>query len=102
MQAAEGAGLPAEAMRKLEEQAAEQGMRTLWKVHLHLPCRVQLADAPCQGAKLEVESVVRETCERVLSDPSVSREKQALRVVALGFMGDVSPLQCPGISFKER
>ncbi len=32
LQAAEGAGLAPEAMRKLEEQAAEQGMRTLWKV----------------------------------------------------------------------
>lgn len=32
LQAAEGAGLSPEAMRKLEEQAAEQGMRTLWKV----------------------------------------------------------------------
>jgi hypothetical protein len=34
LQAAESAGLSAEQMRKLEEQAAEQGMRTLWKVIL--------------------------------------------------------------------
>jgi hypothetical protein len=34
LQAAESAGLSAEQMRKLEEQAAEQGMRTLWKVCL--------------------------------------------------------------------
>jgi hypothetical protein len=32
LQQAESAGLSAEQMRKLEEQAAEQGMRTLWKV----------------------------------------------------------------------
>ena len=48
-----------------------------------------------QGAKLEVESVVRETAERVLSDPLVSKEKLALRVVALGYMGDVSVSECP-------
>ena len=34
LQQAESAGLSAEQMRKLEEQAAEQGMRTLWKVCL--------------------------------------------------------------------
>jgi hypothetical protein len=34
LQAAESAGLSAEQMRKLEEQAAEQGMRTLWKVRI--------------------------------------------------------------------
>ena len=43
-----------------------------------------------QGAKLEVESIVRETCEKLLSDPTVSKEKLALRVVALGYMGEVS------------
>lgn len=32
LQQAESAGLSQEQMRKLEEQAAEQGMRTLWKV----------------------------------------------------------------------
>jgi hypothetical protein len=32
---AESAGLSAEQMRKLEEQAAEQGMRTLWKVRFN-------------------------------------------------------------------
>ncbi len=45
-----------------------------------------------QGAKLEVESVIRETCEKVLSDPSVPKEKLALRVVALGYMADVGPI----------
>jgi len=73
LQAAEKAGLAPEALRKLEEQAAEQGIRTLWK-----------------GAKLEVESVVRETAEKVLSDPSISAEKRHLRCIALGYMADVS------------
>lgn len=72
LQAAEHSGLPPEALRKLEEQASEQGLRTLWK-----------------GAKLEVESVVRETADRVLSDPAISPEKRHLRVVALGYMADV-------------
>ncbi|KAK4689264.1 hypothetical protein P7C73_g860, partial [Tremellales sp. Uapishka_1] len=71
LQAAEQSGMAPEELKKLEEQAAEQGMRTLWK-----------------GAKLEVESVVRETCERVLTDPSVSKEKLHLRAVALNFMGE--------------
>lgn len=73
LQAAEQSGMSPEDLRKLEEQAAEQGMRTLWK-----------------GAKLEVESVIRETCDRVLGDPSVSREKRDLRAAALGLMGEVS------------
>ena len=73
LQQAEHAGLAPEALRKLEEQAAESGMKTMWK-----------------GAKLEVESVVRETCEKVLSDTTISAEKRALRAVALGLMGDVS------------
>lgn len=36
-----------------------------------------------QGAKLEVEAVVREACEQVLTDPSVPREKLVLRATAL-------------------
>ena len=34
LQAAEQAGIPADELKKLEEQAAEQGLRTLWKVSL--------------------------------------------------------------------
>jgi len=69
LQAAEQMGIPAEQMRKLEEQASEQGMKTMWK-----------------GVKLEVESVVREAAEQVLSEPNVSKEKLHLRVVALEYM----------------
>jgi hypothetical protein len=66
-----------------------------------------------QGTKLEIESVLRETCDRVLSsDPTppprssqkhpypvgqtpVSREKLHLRAVALQIMGDVRVLSSP-------
>ena len=71
LQQAEQSGLSPEAIKKLEEQAAEQGMRTLWK-----------------GAKLEVESVIRETCDKVLNDPSVPDKKRYLRSVALKTMGE--------------
>lgn len=71
LQAAEQSGMPPEELRKLEEQATEQGLRTLWK-----------------GAKLEVESVVREVCDRVLADTNATAEKRQLRAVALSLMGD--------------
>lgn len=71
LQQAESSGLSAEAVKKLEEQAAEQGVRTIWK-----------------GAKLEVESVIRETCDRVLGDSSVPANKLHLRAVALMMMGE--------------
>ncbi|WWC92369.1 uncharacterized protein L201_007326 [Kwoniella dendrophila CBS 6074] len=71
LQQAEHSGMSPEELRKLEEQAAEQGIRTLWK-----------------GAKLEVESVVRETCERVLTEPSVPKEKLHMRAHALGLMAE--------------
>ncbi|EIW70101.1 hypothetical protein TREMEDRAFT_68484 [Tremella mesenterica DSM 1558] len=71
LQQAEQSGMPPEQLRKLEEQAAEQGMRTMWK-----------------GVKLEVESIVRETAEKVLSDPRVSKEKREMRAVALELMAE--------------
>ncbi|WVQ95578.1 hypothetical protein IAU59_002675 [Kwoniella sp. CBS 9459] len=71
LQAAEQSGMPPEQLRKLEEQAAEQGMRTLWK-----------------GAKLEVEGVIRETCDKVLSDSTVPKEKRDMRAIALGLMSE--------------
>ena len=71
LQAAEKAGISPEELRKLEEQAAEQGMRTLWK-----------------GAKLEVESVIREACDKVLSDPTASRQTRQLRAAAMNLMGE--------------
>jgi hypothetical protein len=70
LQAAEQAGLSPEELRALEEQAAEQGMKTLWK-----------------GAKLEVEGVVREACDKVLADTSASRHTRELRAAAMNLMG---------------
>jgi len=72
IQAAETAGnLTPEQKKRLEEQAAEKGLQALFK-----------------GTKLEVESVLRETCDRVLEDSSVTRSKAQLRAVALQILGD--------------
>lgn len=35
-----------------------------------------------------MESVLRETCERVLTDPSISSDKAHLRAVALQILGE--------------
>ncbi|TFK35905.1 DnaJ-domain-containing protein [Crucibulum laeve] len=72
IQAAEKAGnLSPEEKQKLEEQAAEKGLQALFK-----------------GTKLEVESVLRETCDRVLTDANITREKAQLRAVALQILGE--------------
>lgn len=72
IQAAEAAGnLSPEEKRRLEEQAAEKGVQALFK-----------------GAKLEIESVLRETCDRVLEDPSIPRAKATLRAVAMQILGE--------------
>lgn len=72
IQTAEKAGnLSPEEKKKLEEQAAEKGLQALFK-----------------GAKLEIESVLRETCDKVLEDPTVSRDKAHLRAVALQILGE--------------
>jgi len=73
IQAAEKAGnLSPEERKKLEEQAAEKGLQALFK-----------------GTKLEVESILREVCDRILEDPIVPREKAELRAVALQILGEV-------------
>ncbi|TCD67705.1 hypothetical protein EIP91_012001 [Steccherinum ochraceum] len=72
IQAAERAGnLSPEERRRLEEQAAEKGLQALFK-----------------GTKLEIESVLRETCDRVLEDPAIPRDKSLLRAVALQILGE--------------
>ncbi|KAH7912101.1 DnaJ-domain-containing protein [Hygrophoropsis aurantiaca] len=72
IQAAEKAGnLSPEEKKRLEEQAAEKGLQALFK-----------------GTKLEVESVLRETCDRVLEDPSINRSKAQLRAIALQILGE--------------
>jgi X-domain of DnaJ-containing len=40
-----------------------------------------------QGTKLEVESVLRETCDRVLGDPSIPHDKAILRAISLQILG---------------
>lgn len=70
--AAEKAGnLTPEEKKKLEEQAAEKGIQALFK-----------------GTKLEIESVLRETCDRVLEDPTISRPKAQMRAVAMQILGE--------------
>ncbi|KAJ8592756.1 DnaJ-domain-containing protein [Rhizopogon salebrosus TDB-379] len=70
--AAEKAGnLSPEEKKKLEEQAAEKGIQALFK-----------------GTKLEIESVLRETCDRILEDPTISRYKAQLRAIALQILGE--------------
>ncbi|KAF8552848.1 DnaJ-domain-containing protein [Imleria badia] len=72
IQAAEKAGnLSPEEKKRLEEQAAEKGLQALFK-----------------GTKLEIESVLRETCDRVLEDTTVPRSKATLRAVALQILGE--------------
>ncbi|THU93533.1 DnaJ-domain-containing protein [Dendrothele bispora CBS 962.96] len=72
IQAAEKAGnLSPEEKKKLEESAAEKGLQALFK-----------------GAKLEIESVLREVCDRILEDPTVPREKIHLRAVGLQILGE--------------
>ncbi|KAI9183659.1 DnaJ-like protein [Blastocladiella emersonii ATCC 22665] len=55
---------------KLEEAAAMRGLEALWK-----------------GSKLEVQSVLREVCDRVLGDKSLPKEKTRRRAVALKIVG---------------
>jgi len=70
-QAEQSGSLSAEEKKRLEEQAAEKGLQALFK-----------------GAKLEIDSVLRETCDRVLNDPTISRNTAVLRAAALQTLGD--------------
>ena len=89
IQAAERDGnLSPEEKRKLEEQAAEKGLQALFKAsHAPFPLPTPLTRTP-QGAKLEIESVLRETCDKVLEDPSIGHAKANLRAVALQILGE--------------
>ncbi|KAI9208520.1 X-domain of DnaJ-containing-domain-containing protein [Polychytrium aggregatum] len=57
---------------KLEREAADKGMQALWR-----------------GSKLEVEAVLREVCDRVLGDETVSKEIRRRRAEALRVVGQV-------------
>lgn len=41
-------------------------------------------NAELQGSKLEIESVVREVCDRIIYDSSLDKETVLKRVAALG------------------
>lgn len=69
---AEEKGITEERKKQLEEDAATKGMKALFK-----------------GAKLEIESIIRDVAERVLYDQNVSKETQRLRAIALGNVGDI-------------
>ncbi|KAH9966296.1 DnaJ-domain-containing protein [Russula compacta] len=70
-QAEQSGSLSPEEKKRLEEQAAEKGLAALFK-----------------GAKLEIDSVLRETCDRVLNDPTISSNTAILRAAALQILGN--------------
>ncbi|KAL1929415.1 hypothetical protein VTP01DRAFT_1553 [Rhizomucor pusillus] len=72
LQKAEEKGLTEEERQKLEEEAAQKGLEAIWR-----------------GSKLEVESVLREVCDKVLSDPTASKETRKARAAALKIIGNV-------------
>ncbi|CAO1623174.1 unnamed protein product [Sympodiomycopsis kandeliae] len=66
-------GISEEKRKELEEKAAQKGLTALFK-----------------GTTLEIESVIREVCEKVLYDTNLtSKEAQKLRAIALGIVGQV-------------
>ncbi|KAF9088940.1 hypothetical protein BGX23_007010 [Mortierella sp. AD031] len=72
LQEAEKEEMDADAKKVLEEAAATKGLRALWK-----------------GSKLEVEGVLREVCDKTLSDPSVPKATLLKRASALKIIGAV-------------
>ncbi|KAI7905675.1 X-domain of DnaJ-containing-domain-containing protein [Cokeromyces recurvatus] len=73
LQKAEEKGTLAEEERiKLETEAATKGLQAIWR-----------------GSKLEVESVLREVCDQVLSDPSVPKHTLKSRAVGLKIIGNI-------------
>lgn len=66
------AGLSEEAKKELQDKAALLGVNALFK-----------------GASLEVESVIREVCDRLLSEENVPTADLKKRAVAIGILGQV-------------
>ncbi|KAI9146045.1 X-domain of DnaJ-containing-domain-containing protein [Paraphysoderma sedebokerense] len=76
--------LTTEEKTKLEEEAATKGLNALWK-----------------GSKLEVESVLRDVCDKALTDPSVSKETLKKRAQALKIIGSVYQAVKPNPAASE-
>jgi hypothetical protein len=64
--------LTEEEKRKLETDTAAKSMEALWR-----------------ATKLEIESIERDVCDRVLNDPFCRRETQRRRCIALLKMGEL-------------
>jgi hypothetical protein len=94
---AEKSGASPEEKKKLEEQAAEKVYWVARLMQLSFSHLFQGLQALFKGTKLEIDSVIRETCDRVLSPPppsklsanthALSRDKLALRAQALEVLG---------------
>lgn len=61
-----------EQKRKLEADTAAKSMEALWR-----------------ATKLEIESIERDVCDRVLNDPTSPRETRRRRCIALSTMGEL-------------
>ncbi|KAL0080109.1 X-domain of DnaJ-containing-domain-containing protein [Phycomyces blakesleeanus] len=72
LQLAEEKGLTDEEKAKLEEEAAQKGLQAIWR-----------------GSKMEVESVLREVCDTVLSDSTASKNTLKARAMGLKIIGTV-------------
>ncbi|ORX62592.1 DnaJ-domain-containing protein [Hesseltinella vesiculosa] len=72
LQKAEEKGLSEEERQRLETEAAEKGLQAIWR-----------------GSKLEVESVLRDVCDRVLADPTAPKETRKQRAVGLKIIGSI-------------
>ncbi|KAI8074011.1 X-domain of DnaJ-containing-domain-containing protein [Gongronella butleri] len=72
LQKAEEKGLSDEERQRLETEAAEKGLQAIWR-----------------GSKLEVESVLRDVCDVVLSDATASKETRKQRAIALKIIGGI-------------
>ncbi|KAG6908624.1 hypothetical protein DXG01_003949 [Tephrocybe rancida] len=64
-------GLSSEEKAKFEGIHSERTMLLWWKL-----------------VKIDIESVLRETCDRALGDPNISRDKAHLRAIALKIRGE--------------
>ncbi|KAK4518621.1 60S ribosomal protein L2 [Mucor velutinosus] len=72
LQKAEEKGLSEEERAKLEEAAAAKGLEAIWR-----------------GSKLEIEGVLRDVCDEVLSDAKCTKTDLANRIHALSVIGTI-------------